>query len=53
MKHPIPKDSFLPNLIDGHGFYERLAEFLGVDTQNAPTILFLGEKGDKYLFNNE
>ena len=30
--------------------FDRLAEYLGVDAKNAPTILYLGEKQDKYFF---
>jgi len=30
--------------------FDRLAEYLGVDAKNTPTILYLGEKQDKYFF---
>lgn len=35
---------------DGHGLYERLAEYVGVDTSSTPQVLYLGEKQDKYIF---
>jgi len=35
---------------DGHGLYERLAEYLGVDGSKTPQFLYLGEKQDKYFF---
>lgn len=38
---------------DGHGLFDRLAEYLGVDTSSTPRILYLGEKQDKYLFEEE
>lgn len=36
---------------DGHGLFDRLAEYLGVNTENVPAVLFLGAKNDKYLFD--
>lgn len=27
---------------DGHGLFERLAEYVGVDTQETPRVLYLG-----------
>ena len=38
---------------DGNGLYERLGEYLGVDTKNPPQVLFMGEKNDKYNFDAE
>lgn len=38
---------------DGHGLFERLAEYLGVDTKNTPAVLFMGDKNDKYNFDGE
>lgn len=38
---------------DGHGLFERLAEYLGVDTKSAPAILYMGAKSDKYSFDAE
>lgn len=38
---------------DGHGLFDRLAEYLGVDPKNTPTILFMGDKADKYFFDSE
>lgn len=35
---------------DGHGLFDRLAEYVGVNTQETPQILYLGEKQDKYIF---
>lgn len=29
---------------DGHGLFERLAEYLGVDTSSTPQVLYLNEK---------
>jgi protein disulfide-isomerase A1 len=36
---------------DGHGLFDRLAEYLGVNTNNTPTILYLGDKADKYNYD--
>lgn len=38
---------------DGHGLFDRLAEYLGVDAKSTPRILYLGEKQDKYSFDGE
>lgn len=38
---------------DGHGLFERLAEYVGVDTSSTPKFLYLGEKQDKYVFEGE
>ena len=38
---------------DGHGFFDRLGEYLGVDVKNAPKVLYLGDKADKYNFDGE
>lgn len=38
---------------DGHGLFERLAEYVGVDVSTTPRILYLGEKQDKYVFEGE
>lgn len=38
---------------DGHGLFDRLAEYVGVNTQETPQILYLGEKQDKYIFEGE
>lgn len=35
---------------DGHGLYERLAEFLGVDLSTTPRVLFLNSKQEKFRF---
>lgn len=35
---------------DGHGLFDRLAEYLGVDTKSTPKILYFGDKQDKYFF---
>ena len=35
---------------DGHGLYERLAEYLGVDLSSTPKILFLNSKQEKFRF---
>ena len=29
---------------DGHGLFDRLAEYVGVDTSSTPKFLYLGEK---------
>lgn len=38
---------------DGHGLYERLAEYLGVDISATPKILFMNSKQAKYRFDSE
>lgn len=51
-------DESAPNVIlthsdadDGHGLFERLAEYVGVDTKNVPAILYMGDKNDKYIYD--
>ena len=53
-------DESAPNVIltlsdadDGHGLFERLAEYVGVDTKNVPTVLYMGDKNDKYFYDQE
>lgn len=53
-------DETTPNVIltvsdpdDGHGLFDRLAEYLGVDVKNTPAILYMGDKNDKYNFEGE
>ena len=36
---------------DGHGLFDRLAEYLGVDTTATPTVLFLNSKQEKFRFD--
>jgi protein disulfide isomerase len=36
---------------DGHGLFDRLAEYLGVDTSATPTVLFLNDKTEKFRFD--
>ncbi len=38
---------------DGHGLFERLAEYLGVDISATPVVLYMGDKNDKYRYNAE
>jgi len=38
---------------DGHGLFDRLAEYLGVDTASTPRVLYLGAKSEKYNFDGE
>ena len=38
---------------DGHGLFDRLAEYLGVNTENVPAVLYFGEASDKYVFDSE
>ncbi len=38
---------------DGHGLFERLGEYLGVDTDNTPAVLLLKDGSDKYRFEGE
>lgn len=35
---------------DGHGLFDRLAEYLGVNTQNTPQVLFLNGKTEKFRY---
>lgn len=53
-------DESAPNVLltisdanDGHGLFDRLAEFVGVDTKNVPAVLYMGDKNDKYFFDKE
>ncbi len=36
---------------DGHGLYDRLAEYLGVDTSSTPKVLYLTSKQTKYNYD--
>jgi protein disulfide-isomerase A1 len=38
---------------DGHGLFERLAEYVGVDTEQTPAVLLLKDGSEKYRFNAE
>lgn len=38
---------------DGHGLFDRLAEYLGVNLDKVPTVLYFGENAGKYLFDGE
>jgi protein disulfide-isomerase A1 len=38
---------------DGHGLFDRLAEYLGVNTASTPQVLYLGGSGEKYKFDAE
>jgi hypothetical protein len=38
---------------DGHGLYNRLAEYIGIDLATVPTVVFLGAGGDKYVLEDE
>lgn len=38
---------------DGHGLFDRLAEYLGVDTASTPKVLFLSSKQLKYRFDSD
>lgn len=38
---------------DGNGLFDRLGEYLGVNTKETPQVLYMGEKNDKYNFENE
>lgn len=38
---------------DGHGLFDRLAEYLGVDTSSTPKVLYLSNKQAKYRFDSE
>ena len=38
---------------DGFGLYDRLCEYLGVDGNSSPSVLYFGTKNDKYRFENE
>jgi protein disulfide-isomerase A1 len=38
---------------DGHGLFERLAEYLGVNTDQTPAVLLLKDGSEKYRFEGE
>lgn len=38
---------------DGHGLFDRLAEYLGVNTDSTPQVLYLGGSSEKYRFDAE
>ena len=38
---------------DGHGLFERLAEYLGVDIADTPKVLYLSSKQEKFRFESE
>jgi hypothetical protein len=38
---------------DGHGLFERLAEYLGVDISETPKVLYLSSKQEKFRFESE
>lgn len=38
---------------DGNGLFERLGDYLGVDTQNTPKVLYFSEKSEKFNFDQE
>jgi protein disulfide isomerase len=38
---------------DGHGLYERLAEYLGVDISSTPRVLYLNDKSLKFRFDQD
>jgi hypothetical protein len=38
---------------DGHGLFDRLAEYVGINPAITPRVLYLLEKKDKYLFEGE
>jgi len=38
---------------DGHGLFDRLAEFLGVDTNATPQVLLFNEKAEKFRYTEE
>ena len=38
---------------DGHGLFDRLAEYLGVNTENTPAVLLLKDGSEKYRFEDE
>jgi protein disulfide-isomerase A1 len=38
---------------DGNGLFDRLAEYLGVNTNNAPSVLYLGASNDKYFYDQD
>lgn len=36
---------------DGHGFFDRLAEYLGVDVSETPKIIYMGAAQEKYQYD--
>jgi protein disulfide isomerase len=38
---------------DGHGLFDRLAEYLGVDTESTPTVLLLKDGSEKYRYEDD
>lgn len=38
---------------DGHGFFDRLTEYLGVEKDSVPRVMYMGDKNDKYMFEGE
>jgi protein disulfide-isomerase A1 len=38
---------------DGHGLFERLGDYLGVDTKNAPQVLYFSDKSEKFNFDQD
>lgn len=38
---------------DGHGLFDRLAEYVGVDTEQTPAVLLLKDGSEKYQFEGE
>jgi hypothetical protein len=38
---------------DGNGLFERLAEYLGVNINATPQVLYLGAASEKYQFDDD
>ena len=38
---------------DGHGLFDRLGEFLGLDTKSVPKVMYLSDKNEKFSFDQE
>lgn len=38
---------------DGHGLYNKLAEYIGVDLSTVPTVVYLGSDSSKYVLEGE
>lgn len=36
---------------DGYGMYRRLTNFLDLDAEDTPIVLFLGEHQEKYIYH--
>ena len=36
---------------DGHGLFDRLAEYLGVDISSTPVVLYMSKKQEKFRFD--